>query len=90
MKIYLSPQVNDKKIVYSFDGEVITATYKDEADVFDFTSLPIGIMDSVESTLSIDPIIYAERKVDGLYVKLLNYIDEDADESERFPNWEEI
>jgi hypothetical protein len=91
MKVYLSPQVNyGEKILYSFEGDVITVTYDGETDVFDFTSLPIGMMDSVDSTLSVNPIIYAERKDDGLYVTLLNYIDEGATHEECFPDWIEV
>lgn len=91
MKIYLSPQVNHvDKIIYSFAGDVITVNYNGEVDVFDFTLLPVGVMDSVETELPINPIIHAERKADGLYVTLLNYIDDDATHEECFPDWTEV
>jgi hypothetical protein len=92
MKVYLSPQVNPKeKIIYSFDGEVITATLNGMTDTFDFTDMPIGVMDGdAETTLPVSPIVSAERKEDGLYVKLLNFIAEDAPYEDCFPEWKEV
>ena len=52
--------------------------------------MPIGTMDSVETSLSVNPILIAERKSDGLYVTLLNYIDDDATHDECFPEWIEV
>jgi hypothetical protein len=91
MKILFSPQINQTvKLNYKFSGEVVTVTYGSMIDSFDFSDMPIGILDSVETTLSVNPIIQAERKDDGLYVTLLNYIDDDATQEEKFPSWVEV
>jgi hypothetical protein len=92
MKVYLSPQnvSDDKKIKYAFFGESVTAVYGNERDTFDFTGMPLGVLDSVETTLSVNPIIKAERTADGLYVTLLNYVGDDATQEENFPSWMEV
>lgn len=92
MKVYLSPQnVSDnKRIKYAFFGESITVTYGNERDTFDFTAMPLGVLDSVDTTLPVNPIIQAERKADGLYVTLLNYVGDDATDEENFPSWMEV
>lgn len=93
MKIYLSPQVNEMVIGYSFSGEIITATINDITDVFDFTTFPNGKiedMSSVETTLDFMPIISAERENGVLKIELLNCIKEDATHEECFPAWREV
>ncbi|TWK08589.1 hypothetical protein CHCC20442_4302 [Bacillus licheniformis] len=95
MKIFLSPQVSDEKISYDFDGEIITATYKDVSDTFDFTDLPDGRLELyddegnslVKTKLEINPIVSAKKENGLLYVELLNFIGMDATEAERFPDW---
>jgi hypothetical protein len=90
-KVLFSPQVNQgNKIGYSFQGDVLTITLEGITDIFDFTDMPIGIMDSVETDLPMNPILRAERKADGLYLTLLNYINEDATQEECFPDWIEV
>lgn len=89
MKIYLSPQVNQEKIIYEFEDKSFTATVKDMTDTFDFSEFSDGQLDvqSVETSLEINPILSAEI-VDGeLSVELVNYIGTDAPEHERFPEW---
>lgn len=101
MLILYSPQRNDNaRLSYSFDGEVITATYKriDAAgnvlesmtDTFDFSSLPDGVAVGVETVLPVNPIISARREDGVLKVELLNFIGPDATEEERFPTWKEV
>jgi hypothetical protein len=92
MKVYLSPQnvSDDRKIKYSFVGESVTAIYGDKRDTFDFTGMPLGILDSVETILPVSPIIKAERTADGLYVTLVNYVGDDATQEENFPMWMEV
>jgi hypothetical protein len=89
MYILLSPQFNDnQKIHYRFDGEVITITIGSTTDIFDFTGLPIGEVGEIDTVLTINPIVNAERKEDGqMYVELINFIDDTATESEKFPSW---
>lgn len=90
MKILLSPQRSDRKIEYKFEGEKIIVTTDNMSDTFDFSSMPDGVMEEIETTLSINPIISAKR-VDGeLSVELLNFIGRDATEEEKFPDWKEV
>jgi hypothetical protein len=91
MKVLLSPQVNDKvKIVYTFSGEVVTATIDGASDVFDFTSMADGIAVDIQTNLPVNPIINAERTNGILSVELLNFISSDATEIEKFPEWMEV
>lgn len=90
MKILLSPQRNDKKIEYKFEGEKVIATIDNMSDTFNFSSMPDGIMYEVETILDINPIISAKRADGILYVELLNFIGQDATEEEKFPEWQEV
>lgn len=86
MKVRYSPQFSTRRITYSFDGEIITATLDSgESDSFDFSTLPDGRADGIESTLPVQPIISAERIAGVLQLELLKYIGLDATEAERFP-----
>ena len=88
MNIFLSPQVSDKRIEYTFDGEIITATMGEQFDTFDLTVFPEdGEFDGIETTLPIVPILSVTRKDGELSVILLNPITSNATESERFPEW---
>lgn len=90
MRVKLSPVRSDRTIEYSYDGEVITAMIDGQSDTFDFSSVPEGILEKVETDLPINPIVSAKR-VDGtLYVELINFISADASEEERFPEWKEV
>lgn len=92
MKVLFSPQVgiDDSKFAYSFDGEIITATFNGDTDTFDFSEMPNGNANDITSDLTINPIISAKRVDDILYVELLNLIGEDATEEEKFPEWIEV
>lgn len=90
MKVLLSPQRSDKEINYHFEGEKITVTMNDMSDTFDFTDIPDGVMEEIETILSINPIISAKRESGILYVELLNFIGQDATEEEKFPEWQEV
>jgi hypothetical protein len=91
MKIFLQPQHKEgTKLEYSFSGEVVTVLYGEEVDVFDFTGLPNGYLDDIETTLPYNPIVSARRELGILYLELLNFIPEDATEEERFPQWKDV
>lgn len=93
MRVIKSPQIrlDDTRFTFACSGEVVTATLDGVSDVFDFSGFPDGHMDSsmVETILTQNPIISAER-VDGLLsVEVINFIGEDASDEEKFPEWEE-
>jgi len=92
MQIKYSPQRSDSIIKYSFSGEVITAVMEEVADTFDFSAMPDGqaIMQEIETILPVNPILFAKRESGVLWLELLNYIGPDANEAERFPEWQEV
>lgn len=91
MRIFLSPQYNHlQKIEYEFQGEKIIAKIDGLEDEFDFSAMPDGVAEHIETTLPVNPILEANRENGILYVKLLNFIDDDATEKERFPDWQVI
>lgn len=89
MQIFLSPQVSEKNIKYTFHKDVIVAEYDGEKDTFDFSGFPDGVLDpaTVATVLDINPVLSAKRENGILYVELLNFISGDATEEERFPEW---
>jgi len=92
MKVYLSPQVNNgEKFNYNFNGEVVFVEYKGITDTFDFATFPEGAQfEGVETTLEVNPIINVRRENGVLFVTLLNFINSDATEQEKFPEWVEV
>lgn len=89
MKIKYRPQVNSEKIEYIFKGETITVKYKDGTDTFDFTNMPDGISENIETDLEINPIVLAKKENGTLWVELINFIEEHETRQEvLFPNWE--
>lgn len=94
MKILYSPQENGEKIIYDFEGEKITATFRGVTDLFDFTTMPNGIVENpqedIETSFEINPFLFVERLEGELKIKLLNFIGSDATEEERFPEWMEV
>ena len=85
MRVKFSPQRCDLELTYKFNNEVITATLDGETDTFDFSTLPDGVAEEVESTLPINPVVSAKRENGVLEVTLLKFHGPDATEAERFP-----
>ena len=92
MKIKYSPQFNERdQLTYYFDDELISVTLNDQTETFDFTNMPNGRAEKIESEeFAFCPIISAERKEGTLYLELLNFIGLDATEEEKFPEWQEV
>lgn len=92
MKIKYSPQFNERdQLTYHFDDELISVTLNDQTETFDFTNMPNGKADSIESDVfEFCPVISAERSDGVLHLTLLNFIGFDATEKELFPTWEEV
>lgn len=97
MKILFIPQVNHEyKTIYEFEDEVIKCTIGGKTDTFDFRELPDGELEVFElesgeclvsTDLDFQPIFNARKTGGIVYVELLNFIDNDATEEERFPDW---
>jgi len=93
IRIYFVPQRSDNQIEYCFNGETITVKIDNAEDVFDFSALPDGELNTqeqIETVLPVNPIISAKR-IDGiLHLKLLNWLGPDAPYKSRFPDWIEL
>ena len=90
MKLFKSPQVSDKTTSYKIENEVITVEFENETEVYDFSEMPEGIAEEIETEVfEFNPIISAKRENGELWIEVLNFITEDATESERFPKWED-
>src|SRR5690606_12705150 len=95
MKILFMTQFNDnEKIDYKFTSEGIIAEHNGIVDTFDFSEFTSdGELDifNVETALSFNPIISAERKEGTLYVRLINFVPHDlAGEEEEILDWIEV
>lgn len=71
-------------------GKEIVIEKKLGEDFFDFSTLPDGELSDVETILPVNPIISAKREDGVLWVELLNFIDLEATEEEKFPQWQVI
>ena len=101
MRILFTPQIplDGDSIKYTFDGDIIDVkvTYQGMIyrDTFDFSNVPDGEMkmydengnEAVQTELPISVLLGAKRVNGELKVELLNWIDSDASEEERFPKW---
>ena len=90
MNIRFSPQRSDNTISYEISNEVIRVAIDGKTDVFDFSDIPDGKMEEIETILSVNPIVSAKRVDGSLFIELLNYIGKNASEEERFPQWQVI
>ncbi|WP_096269510.1 hypothetical protein [Paucisalibacillus globulus] len=90
MRVLYSPQRNDDKINYSFEKDKIIAEYKGLEDIFDFSLLPDGKLDYVETTLEVNPVRAAERINGELQVILLYFHGPNATVEELNPDWQVV
>lgn len=82
IKITELPQQNDiLKTSYETNGDVLRITLDGATEEFDFTGLPEGIADSIESeVLKINPIISAEKVGDEIIISLIRFYGEEEKE----------
>lgn len=96
MKVLMSPQVrfDGKKIQYEFGKDIIRAKFNNKEDVFDFSDMPDGVVElpmrDIDTILDINPIMSVRKEGGVLYIELMNCIDTNATEEERFPQWFEV
>ena len=93
MMILYSPQFNlfEQKIFYTFEKDKVIAELDGKVDPFDFNGMPDGKADSIESDIfEFCPVVSAERKDGVLHLVLLNFIDFNASEEEKYPEWQEV
>ena len=91
MRVLFSPQVRADKIEYKFIDDKVIVVYGDKSESYDFNGMPNGIADSIESEVfDFNPVLSAKKENNILYLKLINFIEEDATYEERFPEWFEV
>jgi len=90
MRVTYVPQRTDANVVYTFDGECITATVDGITDTFDFSSLPDGEAAEIVSALNPCPVLAAKR-VDGeLYITLLRAIPARPSDPQELEVWKRL
>lgn len=92
MRVLYSPQFNDgEKINYEIKKDIVIVEIDGETEEFDFTGMPDGMASVLESDIfEFCPVVSAERKDGVLHLILLNFIDFDASEEEKYPEWQEV
>ncbi|MGJ9383242.1 hypothetical protein [Salipaludibacillus sp. CF4.18] len=88
MMIFLSPSNSNKEIDYSYDGFNVTCMLDGELwgtfDARDYLNVSPFSPDNDTPFLSV-------KEIDGVYhVELINYISDNAKESEKYPDWIEV
>lgn len=73
MRLIYSPQ--RAGITYSVEvtGEVLMVTVNGQSDTFDFTNMPDGTTEGIDSVLSPCPVLRAERLAGELTVHLIHW-----------------
>jgi len=90
MRISYMPQRTDADVVYTFDGECITATVDGITDTFDFSFLPDGEAAEIISTLDPCPVLSAKRVNGELQVALLRAIPARPSVPEELEAWKRL
>lgn len=75
MRVTYVPQRTDRNVAYIFDGERIIAYCDGEAEEYDFSAMPEGVLEDLPDTvLPTHVLLGAERKDGELHVMLLRPI----------------
>lgn len=81
MKLILTPQhAHNLNLTYEVKNQVLTLTLNGVSDTFDFTDLPDGVASGFESTLEINPILYAQKENSEVTVHMIYWYDKETDE----------
>lgn len=73
MRLIYSPQRADIACAVEPSGELLLVTVNGQSDIFDFTDMPDGSTDSIDSVLSPCPVLRAERVGGELTVHLIHW-----------------
>lgn len=73
MRIIYNPSSLDADYSIGFSGEAITATIGGATDVFDFSGMPDGATDGIQTPLRHCPVISAERVNGDLTVQMIHW-----------------
>ena len=91
MRVKLTPQYNPgKAIAYTFGVDSFVAEMDGVTDTFDFSKISEVDPRQIKTSLPINPVVHVERVSGVLQLTLINYINEEATETERFPQFMEV
>ena len=91
MKVLFSPQVREDKIEYKFTEDMVIVTYKGESEEYNFSGMPNGVADYIETEVfDFRPVLSAKKENGILHLELINFIGKDATAEERFSEWFEV
>ena len=91
MKVKLTPQYNPNQVIkYTFGADSFVAEIGGITDTFNFIEVSELSPRQIKTTLPINPVVQIERVNGELQLTLINYINEEATETERFPEFEDV
>ena len=91
MRVKLTPQYNPgKAIAYTFGVDSFVAEMDGVTDTFDFSKVSEVDPRQIRTSLPINPVVHVERLSGVLQLTLINYINEEATETERCPQFMEV
>ena len=91
MRVKLTPQYNPgKAIAYTFGVDSFVVEMDGVTDTFDFSKVSEVDPRQIKTSLPINPVVHVERLSGVLQLTLINYINEEAMETERFPQFMEV
>lgn len=91
MLIKLTPQYNpEHEIKYTFGQDLFVAEMDGVTDTFDFSRVSELDPRQIKTILPLNPVVQVDRVNGELRLTLINYIDEKATETEKFPEYMEV
>ena len=91
MKVKLTPQYNPNQVIkYTFGADSFAAEMDGISDTFDFSKVNELNPRQIKTSLPVNPVVHVERVSGVLQLTLINYINEEATETERFPQFMEV
>ena len=91
MKVKLTPQYNPNQVIkYTFGADSFVAEIGGITDTFDFSKVNELNPRQIKTSLPVNPVVHVERMSGVLQLTLINYINEEATETERFPQFMEV
>ena len=91
MLVQLTPQYNPAhSIKYTFGQDSFVAEMDGVTDTFDFSKVSELNPRQIKTILPVNPVVHVERVSGVLQLTLINYINEEATETERFPQFMEV
>ena len=91
MKVKLTPQYNPNQVIkYTFGADSFVAEMDGISDTFNFIGVSELSPRQIKTTLPINPVVQIDRVNGELQLTLINYINDEATETERFPEYMEV